>query len=140
MGTGIGQGLEPELAALAVKFLRAYLECSDELQECAREMIAIADSEESDADERNMAIDTLAEILFPQHPRASVALEELDVLSAENQSDGRAALQAFFIAIQVLKSIAPSILAEQISSELSFTITNDIGLLSGSLAASSIMN
>lgn len=56
---------QPEVTLLAVKLIGAYLDCSTTLQESAREMIDIIRYPGSDDDERNMAVATLTEILFP---------------------------------------------------------------------------
>ena len=86
------QAMVELMTQMASKFLRAYWECSDELQQVAREMIEIVESPESDGDERALALHTLREILFPERPDAGVPLEEVDGLAVENQPDGRQAL------------------------------------------------
>lgn len=80
-----------ELSSLAVKFVRAYLECSNELQASVREMIEIIESPDSEPDERQMALHTVAEILFPELPAASATIEYLDECAREHQPDGAAA-------------------------------------------------
>ncbi len=88
---------QPELASLAAKFVRAFIECSDELQASVREMIAIIESPESDEQDRAMAYHTVAEILFSERSDAGTTLEELDECAAALQSDGpsaKAALEA----------------------------------------------
>lgn len=44
---------------------RAFMACSKELQECACDMIAVFDDPKATDHERQAAMDTLTDILFP---------------------------------------------------------------------------
>lgn len=78
--------LNSELMPLAAKVLRAYLACSDELQAQAKEMIAIYTGSD-DEQEREVALHTLWEILFPERDDCGVALEHLDECDPAGQAD-----------------------------------------------------
>lgn len=57
---------EPKINPLeAARFLRAFAECSREMQQVALEMSAIIADPSSDDDERTAAFDALMEALFP---------------------------------------------------------------------------
>jgi hypothetical protein len=47
------------------KFLRAYLECSDEIQAGIRGLVEILDDPDTDDDDRDTTLSTLADALFP---------------------------------------------------------------------------
>jgi lambda repressor-like predicted transcriptional regulator len=49
----------------AAKFLRAYLECSDAIQTHIRELLPIISDPNTDSDDREMTLATLADLLFP---------------------------------------------------------------------------
>ena len=65
---------------LGSKFLQAYLECSDEIQAGIRDMLAILSDPDSDADDCDMALHTLADALFPNPHEGKLGL---DLLEAE---------------------------------------------------------
>ena len=46
------------------KFVRAYLECSDEVQQVVGRMLQVLDDPSSSEEQRNMAISTIADALF----------------------------------------------------------------------------
>lgn len=52
-------------ATIGASFLAAYIECSPTIQEVVREMIIIINSDESDTDDVNAAVNTLCEALWP---------------------------------------------------------------------------
>src|SRR6266704_3097205 len=52
-------------AAQVQEIFRAFMECSDELQEHACNMLAIIKDKETPEDELHLALMTLADILFP---------------------------------------------------------------------------
>lgn len=83
-----------ELTSIGARLLQAYLECSAELQQSAREMAAIISAPDSDDDERAMALHTLQQIFFPQADDCAATLEELDDCAAQLQPDGAAARAA----------------------------------------------
>jgi lambda repressor-like predicted transcriptional regulator len=89
--------LAPEIERLtllqAATFLRAYLECSDEIQAGIRNMLDIVNDPNTDEDDRNMTLITLADALFP-HPHGTkfgVDLEESEKLAAEYSEEARTA-------------------------------------------------
>ncbi len=90
--------LTPDIERLtllqAAKFLRAYVECSDEIQAGIREMLEILNDPNTDDDDRDMTLATLADALFPDpHDRAHGAeLEDWQRRDAES-GEGRAAVQ-----------------------------------------------
>ena len=92
MNTAIEHGYDRPLTEIGAKLLRAYLECGDELQHHAREMVSILSAEETDEDERAMALHTLAQIFFPERTDCAVTVEHLDECSAAHQADGVAAI------------------------------------------------
>lgn len=82
-----------ELHALFAKCLHAYLECSTEVQAVIRDMVNIVISPESDEDEREMALFTMASALFPEYDggAAGVDAEEAERAYDENGPEGLAA-------------------------------------------------
>ena len=82
---------------MASKFLQAYLECSDGIQEVVREMLAIVNAPDADADDRDMAIHTLADALFPnQHEgKLGIDLEEAEAMGASHSSETAGILERF---------------------------------------------
>jgi lambda repressor-like predicted transcriptional regulator len=90
--------LTPDIERLtllqAAKYLRAYVECSDEIQAGIREMLEILNDPSIDEDDRDMTLATLADALFPDpHDRdRGVDLAEWDKQDAESD-EARAALQ-----------------------------------------------
>jgi lambda repressor-like predicted transcriptional regulator len=57
----------PESLLQSVPLLRAFMECSDELQAHAKNMVKALCNPELDEDERFLAATTLFELLFPYH-------------------------------------------------------------------------
>ena len=90
--------LTPDIERLtllqAAKFLRAYVECSDEIQAGIREMLEILNDPSTDEDDRDMTLATLADALFPDpHERPlGVDLEEWEKHDTKSD-EARAALQ-----------------------------------------------
>lgn len=86
---------QPILTRLAARLVRAYLECSDEMQQVIRDMVQIVEAPDADEDEREMAFRTIEEALFPvRHDKqVGVSLDDVDALAVENQPDGVAAQQ-----------------------------------------------
>jgi lambda repressor-like predicted transcriptional regulator len=78
------------------KILQAYLECSSEIQEGIREMLEIINDPNVDSDDRAMALNTLADALFP-HPhngKLGMDLEESEREGAAYSDEMREAVEA----------------------------------------------
>lgn len=88
------QNFKAELTSIGARLLQAYLECSNELQQAAREMVNVIRSPESDDDERAMALHTLQQIFFPELDDCSATLEHLDECAVQHQPDGAASKAA----------------------------------------------
>jgi len=71
----VDEQLEQMEALRAAKFIRAYLECSDEIQAGIREMLDILHDPETDEDDRHMAIVTLADALFPNPYKGQLGMD-----------------------------------------------------------------
>lgn len=90
--------LTPEIEKLtllqAAKFLRAYLECSDDIQAGIREMMEILNDPSTEEDDRDMTLLTLADALFPspQEGKLGMDLEESERVGAEYSEEMRTAL------------------------------------------------
>ena len=91
--------LTPEIEKLtllqATKFLRAYLECSDEIQAGIREMMEILNDPSTEEDDRDMTLLTLADALFPNPHGGKLGqdLEESERIGAEYSEEMRIALE-----------------------------------------------
>lgn len=91
--------LTPEIERLillqAATFLRAYVECSDEIQAGIRDMLDIVIDPKTDEDDRNMTLITLADALFPNphDGKLGMDLEESERLGAEYSEEMRTALE-----------------------------------------------
>lgn len=83
-------GFAREVFSIFAKCFRAYLECSGQVQGVIREMAEIVSSPESDEQEREMALGTLAEALFPEYDsgRLGIDIEEANRACVENSPDG----------------------------------------------------
>jgi lambda repressor-like predicted transcriptional regulator len=79
----------------AAKFLRAYLECSDEIQAGIRELLDILNDPETDEDDRDATLFTLADALFPNRHegRLGMDLEESEQLGADFSDEMRQAVE-----------------------------------------------
>lgn len=68
------------LVPAVTPWLRAYMECNDAVQAVVRDMLDICESEDADEDEKEMAIATVREALFPTTHSGSLGadLEELE--------------------------------------------------------------
>lgn len=83
-------------AELFSKCFRAYLECSDEVQAGIRAMSKIAEDPEADSCDRIMAIESIADALFPgSDDSGELGIDVLaaDAGAARHKKDGRNALQ-----------------------------------------------
>lgn len=76
------------------KFLHAYLECSDELQEGIRELVAVLHDPETSEDDRLMTLRTLADTMLPNPHKGELGmdLEESEKMGAERYPETRDAL------------------------------------------------
>jgi lambda repressor-like predicted transcriptional regulator len=88
--------LTPEIEKLtllqAAKFLRAYLECSDEIQAGIRDLLEILSDPSTDEDDRDSILMTLADALFPDphDGKLGMDLEESEDLGAGYSEEMRA--------------------------------------------------
>jgi transcriptional regulator with XRE-family HTH domain len=57
------------------EFLRAYLECSDEVQQAVGEMLRVLDEPSSSKEQRDMAISTIADALFRNPHQGEYGME-----------------------------------------------------------------
>ena len=90
--------LSPEIEKLtllqAAKFLHAYLKCSDEIQAGIRDLLKILEDPDTDEDDRDMTLATLADALFPNPHNGQLGMDlaESERLGAEKSSEMREAL------------------------------------------------
>ncbi len=87
-----GQELQNRIGA---NFLRAYLECSDKIQAIVRDTLDVLNDPEIDKDDRDMALFTLADALFPNphEGKLGMDLEESERLGAEHSEETREILE-----------------------------------------------
>lgn len=67
------------LAPLAAQWIHAFLECSDEVQGVIRKMASIITSPDTDDDDKDLAIATLLEALFPVTHNGELGADLLDL-------------------------------------------------------------
>jgi antitoxin component HigA of HigAB toxin-antitoxin module len=69
----------------AIDFIRAYLECSDEMQAAIHDMMEILEDVEATQEEKSMALRTVEAILFPSHHNGSlgIALTDAEELGSQ---------------------------------------------------------
>ena len=81
----VDEELEHLEALRAAKLIRAYIECSDEIQAGIRDMLDILNDADADDDDRDMALVTLADALFPNFHKGQLGmdLEESEREAAE---------------------------------------------------------
>jgi transcriptional regulator with XRE-family HTH domain len=60
------------------EFVKAYLECSDDIQAVVRSMFAILDSHEATADDRHRALTTIADALYLNPHRGNYGMDLVD--------------------------------------------------------------
>lgn len=77
-----------------VKFLHAFMECSDAIQEGIRELVQIVHDPDTDEEDRSMAMFTLADALFPDSHEGQLGLdfEESEQVEAEHSDELRKVL------------------------------------------------
>jgi predicted XRE-type DNA-binding protein len=87
------RGYSKEINELFAKCLHAYLECSETTQGVIADMVGIIHSPDADEEEREMALNTFAEALFPSHDAGSLGmdLEEAEEACSQDSEEGRAA-------------------------------------------------
>jgi predicted XRE-type DNA-binding protein len=91
--------LEQEINKLQLlqgaKFLRAYLECSDNVQAGIRELLDVVNDPETDDDDRESTLMTLADALFPNPHEGKLGadLEQTECLGAAHHDEMREALE-----------------------------------------------
>ena len=78
--------MNQQFAPIVAKWMCAYLECSDEVRMVVNEMVEIISDNDTDEDDREMAVATLLEALFPSMHNGGLGgdLEELDAVSRDN--------------------------------------------------------
>ncbi len=87
--------LTPEIEKLtllqAAKFLHAYLECSDEIRAGIRNLLEILNDPNTDEDDRDMTLFTLADALFPDPSEGKLGmdLEEWETAGAGYSEETR---------------------------------------------------
>jgi len=92
--------LDRDLAKLqtlqGAKFLQAYLECSDGIQSAIREMLEILNEPETDDDDRESTLFTLADALFPNlhEGKLGMDLQESEGLGAGQSREMKEVLEA----------------------------------------------
>ena len=79
----------------ASKFLRAYLECSGEVQSEIRDLLDVLNDPETDEDDRDMTLSTLADALFPNpyDGKLGMDLEESERLGVSQSEEMRHAVE-----------------------------------------------
>jgi lambda repressor-like predicted transcriptional regulator len=71
---------------IGAQFLSAYTECSEPIKQVVNDMLEIIRDEETDDDDRQMALSTLYEALFPHRHqgRLGIAIEQLESDAADD--------------------------------------------------------
>ncbi len=86
-----------KVAAHVQDIFRAFMECSDELQEQACNMFAIINDKETPEDEVQLALMTLADILFPNPDEedglVGMDLKRMEALGTKHVPETKAALE-----------------------------------------------
>jgi lambda repressor-like predicted transcriptional regulator len=76
-----------EKQTVGINFLRAYMECSDEIQKLVKELInEVILSDESDSDEKQMAMFSVADALFPNPHKG---FHGMDLLESEIEASAQ---------------------------------------------------
>ena len=77
------------------KFLHAFLECSDAIQKCIIELLGVVCDQGVDPDDRDMALFTLADCLFPNlhEGKLGLDLEESEKMGASYAEETRIAIE-----------------------------------------------
>lgn len=93
--TVIDKDIEKLELLQGAKFLHAYLECSDPIQKSIVELLGVVCDKDVDPDDRDMALFTLADCLFPNphEGKLSLDLEESEKMGASYSDEMRAAIE-----------------------------------------------
>jgi len=78
MNTTLDRDLAKLQTLQGAKFLQAYLECSDGIQNAIREMLEILNDPETDDDDRESTLFTLADALFPNPHEGKLGMDLQD--------------------------------------------------------------
>jgi len=80
---------------LGAKFLQAYFECSDKVQTVVRDMLEILNDKDTDPDDQDMALFTLADALYPNPHNGQLGMDlaESERMGAEYCPEIRHAIQ-----------------------------------------------
>lgn len=115
MSTANDNSINLNELALGAKFLHAYLECSNEIQDGIREMIAVMMDPSADRDDVAMAIHTLADALCPHlhEGRLGVDLEQSETMGAQQSEAMRQALEELDTEEAVFADRLSAIMAER---------------------------
>ena len=81
---------------IGVDFLQAYLECSDEIQEVVRDLVAVLNDPHTTNEDREMTLATLADALFPNPHEGQLGmdLEESECIGSSYSEEMRKAIAA----------------------------------------------
>jgi lambda repressor-like predicted transcriptional regulator len=79
----------------AAKFLHAYIECSDSIQAEIRELLEVVEDPDTDEDDREMTLFTLADALFPNPHEGELGmdLEQSEKMGADYSEEMRQAVE-----------------------------------------------
>lgn len=95
MVPGTQDNLRRANVEIFAQLYQEYLECADDIQEVVRDMLAIVNDPEADADEKEMALDTMVEALLPQYDqqrgllRSKISARNTTKTSRSSQQPGR---------------------------------------------------
>lgn len=83
--------IDPKDMLVGMKFLHAYLECSDEIQEGIREILPVVFDKDADSDDRAMALHTLADALYPNmyQGKLGLDLEQSEAMGSQHSEETR---------------------------------------------------
>ena len=84
--------MNTQVSQLFATCLCAFRECSDTIQDVVVEMAAIANDPEATPEEREAAVATIAEALFPSGDNESSGVDLEDAESLERHGQGKAVL------------------------------------------------
>jgi len=93
--TVIDQDIEKLELLQGARFLRAFLECNDAIQKSIVELLGVVCDSEVDPDDRDMALFTLSDCLFPHLHKGKLGLdlEESEQMGASNSGKMRVAIE-----------------------------------------------
>lgn len=90
----LSQEIPKEQLAVGAAFLRAFMECDDEIQKHVVQLAKLAGSPEATDREKTMALYSIAEALRPvmHNGHLGISVDEADQIAVEDRPDGAAAL------------------------------------------------